>query len=309
MTKIFINEAKESWIVDRFRQEFINNFPNLCTNRIQEADIVWIIAPWTWKKISKKHLNEKKVLCTVHHLEEKELEGAYLKDFKKRDFYVDSYHIISKKTKKKLTLMSGKKQIYAPFWINQENYFYMSGKNDLREKYSFKQDDFLVGSFQRDSEGKNVNQPKLIKGPDRFLEIIRYYWEVQDEKNLKVVLTGYRRDYLIHELTKHNIPFKYFEKTDLKSLNELYNILDLYIVSSRTEGGPQSIVEAAITKTPIISTDVGIASEILDETSIFNMDNFRDAKPNVQFAFNSVQKLLMPEQLTNFKAIFKDLVN
>ena len=48
-----------------------------------------------------------------------------------------------------------------------------------------------------------------------------------------------------------------------EEINELYNILNLYIVASRYEGGPQSILECSLTRTPIISTDVGIASEIL----------------------------------------------
>ena len=39
----------------------------------------------------------------------------------------------------------------------------------------------------------------------------------------------------------------------ITKMNKLYNILDLYIVSSRFEGGPQSIMECAVTKTPIIS--------------------------------------------------------
>ena len=30
-------------------------------------------------------------------------------------------------------------------------------------------------------------------------------------------------------------------------------MLDMYIVSSRLEGGPQAILESALTKTPIIS--------------------------------------------------------
>ena len=50
-----------------------------------------------------------------------------------------------------------------------------------------------------------------------------------------------------------------------ETLNELYNILDIYIVSSRLEGGPQAILESAITKTPIISSDVGVASQILNQ--------------------------------------------
>ena len=39
-------------------------------------------------------------------------------------------------------------------------------------------------------------------------------------------------------------------------LNELYNCLDLYVVASRVEGGPQAIIECALSKTPIISTDM-----------------------------------------------------
>ena len=56
--------------------------------------------------------------------------------------------------------------------------------------------------------------------------------------------------------------YSYFEMADFFELNELYNCLDLYIVASRVEGGPQSILEATLTKTPIISTDVGLAKEI-----------------------------------------------
>ena len=58
-------------------------------------------------------------------------------------------------------------------------------------------------------------------------------------------------------------------------VNKLYNILDLYLVTSRVEGGPQAIPECGITKTPIISTNVGVASEILHESSIFNGTSYK----------------------------------
>lgn len=307
MNKIYINEAKESWIVDRFRHEFKNEYPHLCTENIKESDIIWIIAPWTWKKIPNKYLKSKKVVCTIHHLEEKELHNAYLKEFIKRDNYVDLYHVISKKTIQQIDSITNKKHKYLPFWVNPKNYYYIKNKDDLRKKYGFQESDYLVGSFQRDSEGKNVNLPKLIKGPDRLFEIIKHYWEIDNKKNMKVVLTGYRRNYIINKLTEQNIPYRYFEKTNIESLNELYNILDLYIVSSRTEGGPQSIVESAITKTPIISTDVGIASEILHEDSLFNMKNFTVSKPDVEYALNSVQKYLIPNYFDNFLELFEEI--
>ena len=62
--------------------------------------IIWLIAPWNWRNISKKNL-AKKVVCTIHHLENDDFDGDK-EEFFKRDAYVDIYHVISKKTKDKL---------------------------------------------------------------------------------------------------------------------------------------------------------------------------------------------------------------
>ena len=94
----------------------------------------------------------------------------------------------------------------------------------------------------------------MVKGPDRFLEIASIY---KKNPNLIVILSGKRRQYLIENFENFGIPYKYFEMVNLENMNKLYNILDLYIVSSRIEGGPQAILECAISRTPIISTDVG----------------------------------------------------
>ena len=34
-----------------------------------KSDIIWIIAPWVWKNVSKKHLSKKKVICSIYHLD------------------------------------------------------------------------------------------------------------------------------------------------------------------------------------------------------------------------------------------------
>jgi len=47
--KIYLNLIKESWVVDRFKSEFILFNKNIITKRIRFSDVVWIIAPWTWK--------------------------------------------------------------------------------------------------------------------------------------------------------------------------------------------------------------------------------------------------------------------
>ena len=63
---------------------------------------------------------------------------------------------------------------YIPFWVNQNIWFEIENKLQLRKKYNITEDAYLVGTFQRDTEGKDLVSPKLIKGPDRFVEIAKY---------------------------------------------------------------------------------------------------------------------------------------
>ena len=137
-----------------------------------------------------------------------------------------------------------------PFWINQNIFFNINENHKIKSKYGLEENTYYIGSFQRDTEGKDLISPKLSKGPDRLSTIFEYYY--REEKNVVILLTGKRRNYIINELKRKKIPYKYFEMVDFSELNELYNCLNLYIVASRIEGGPQAILECGITKTPII---------------------------------------------------------
>lgn len=304
--KIYIPPVNESWVVDRFREEWIDNNPSLTTDSIEEADIIWIIAPWAWKRISKKYLKKKVVVCTIHHLEENDYLGSGLRDFNKRDNFVNHYHVISKKTFNQISELTSKDITNIPFWVNNNIWFDIENKKKLRKKFGISEKEFTVGSFQRDTEGKDLVSPKLIKGPDRFITIANDLNSKHD--NLTVVLTGKRRQYVITKLDKLNIKYMYFEMVDFKMMNQLYNILDLYIVASRVEGGPQAIVECGLSRTPIISTDVGIATEILGNESVFNMDNFQLAKPNIDEAFKNSLKFTIPNGFKSYVELFNSLV-
>lgn len=301
--KIYINKISEDWIVDRQRYEFISKNKKIITNFQFNANLIWIIAPWTWENLNKKHLKNKKVICTIHHIDEYKLKNQ-INSFKKRDDYVDKYHVTNHGTKNQLQKLTDKEIYVEPFWVNPKNWFEIDDKDSLRKKYNIENNAFIIGSFQRDSEGSNLNNPKLSKGPDQFIKILKLY---KEEKNLLVILTGKRRNYVINELKKLDIRYLYFEMVNLIKLNELYNLLDLYIVASRVEGGPQSIYECSLTKTPIISTNVGIANVILSEESIFNMNNFSKAIPNTEVAFNNVQKFTIDSSMPRFVEIMEKI--
>lgn len=304
--KVYLNSANESWVVDRFREEWVSNNEFITTDNIKEADIVWIIAPWTWKKIPKKYLKSKIVVCTIHHIDKSKFDNKEKKNFYKRDNFVNFYHAISSKTEEQLEKLVSQRIFTIPFWVNQNIFYEMKNKKILKKKYNIPEDSFLVGSFQRDTEGKDLTSPKLSKGPDQFMRIMQHYKERYP--NLRVLLTGKRRQYLIQSLKDSNIPFNFFEMTTFAELNELYNCLDLYLVTSRVEGGPQALVECGLTKTPLISTDVGLASYILDKSSIFSMDNYQQAQPNTLKAYENSSKLIIPEWFNKYKSMFEEIL-
>ena len=304
--KIYLNSPKENWIVDRIKDEWALYNHKYNSKKPKTADIFWIISPWTWQKIKRKDLENKKIVCSIYHIDEDKLDKAQLSEFQKRDVYVDFYHVISEKTKEQIRLLTDKPIQSIPFWVNQNIWFEIENKDNLKKKYGIDKETYCIGSFQRDTEGSDLITPKLSKGPDRLVKIIDRLKDKHEK--IEVILTGKRRNYVITELEKKNIKYKYFEMVDFSKINELYNLLDLYIVSSRFEGGPQSILECAATKTPIISTDVGIAKEILNVGSIFNMENFLDAKADVEYAYENVEKFFIPNGIENFNNYFKSLL-
>ena len=304
--KIYLNNPKESWVVDRFRSEWYQDNKDISTKSILMADIIWLIAPWTWKKISLKNLSKKKVVCTIHHIDFDKFDSKEEKTFYERDKYVDIYHAISPKTAEQIKKLTNKTIFTLPFWVNQNLWFEIKDKKKIRNKYNFKENDYLIGSFQRDTEGHDLSSPKLSKGPDLFVSAVLKLYE--KNQNIKVVLSGKRRQYIMSELKSHNIPFNYFDMIDFVSLNELYNCLDLYIVSSRVEGGPQAILECGINKTPIISTDVGVASMILSPESIVKSNDFDRAIPNTHISNENSLKYTIPDWYKSYREIFSNLL-
>jgi len=281
--KTFINNPKESWITDRFRREWYKYNKKTTTRLASSASLIWLIAPWTWENVDKANLKKKKVICTIHHIDEKKFDIKEETNFFKRDLYVDAYHVPSIKSLNQLRKLTDKKVFQIPFWVNQNIFYEIKDKKALRRKFGIGEESFVVGSFQRDTEGYDLKTPKASKGPDIFVKNVVELSKIKN--NLVVLLAGYRRQFIINELEKNNIKYKYFEKPKFQTINELYNCLNLYIVSSRVEGGPAAVIECAITKTPIVSTDVGIAGQLLDPSSLYDENKFLEAKPNIEYAF------------------------
>ena len=116
--KIFLNNINESWVVDRFRDDWYKHNSEISTNSIKKADIVWIISPWIWKNVKTKFLRDKKFVCSIYHIDFDKFTEKDKEEFYIRDEFVDIYHVISNKTISQLRKLTDKNIISIPFWVD-----------------------------------------------------------------------------------------------------------------------------------------------------------------------------------------------
>ena len=121
---------------------------------------------------------------------------------------------------------------------------------------------FVVGSFQKDGVGWGEGlEPKLVKGPDVLVAALARLR--QDVPELHVLLTGPARGYVRRELERLAIPYRHVVAADRAELARAYRALDVYLVSSRQEGGPKAVLESLASGIPLVSTRVGQAQELV----------------------------------------------
>ena len=166
-----------------------------------------------------KKYKSKKIICSIHHIEEDKFKKNEYKNFKYLEQFIDAYHVISLNTQKQLLKYTDKRIISIPLWANQNTWFSIQDKYNLRKKYKIDINSFVVGSFQRDTEGSDLISPKLIKGPDRFVEIAKTIRNSQ--KDLLIILAGKRREYVISQLEELNINYRDKANLIIQQINKM----------------------------------------------------------------------------------------
>jgi len=308
--KIFCHIPRENWFCDRYGTEYLNfsNHTVSFSEIHEDTDVIWLLASWCWNQINPKILESKKVVCTIHHEVPWKFDENRERNFLERDRIVDVYHVPCQKTKDFISKYTKKPIKILTYWCNN-HLFKPHNKIEAKKKFGVPLDKFIIGSFQRDTEGHDLKTPKLEKGPDIFVSYVK---KIKDSgKDVHVLLNGWRRNYVINELNSLNIPHTYIELPSMSNVVEMYSALDLYIVGSRVEGGPQSIIECGMTNTPVISTDVGIARKFLPDSCIFNPEKYDVYQPKEQdmdYLKNNINSFLIEKQVKKYDLFFEEVI-
>jgi glycosyltransferase involved in cell wall biosynthesis len=136
-----------------------------------------------------------------------------------------------------------------------------SDREIMRNRLGIPDDSICIGSFQKDGVGWSEGlEPKLIKGPDLFLDAVE---RIAASRRIFVLLTGPARGYVKSGLEKLGVPYAHTYLNNYLDIVPYFRCLDLYLVTSRDEGGPKAILECMATGIPIISSRVGMAPDII----------------------------------------------
>lgn len=157
------------------------------------------------------------------------------------------------------------KVFQIPIGINLD-YFSFKNKPEgqrIRKKLGIPQSAMVIGSFQKDGNGMGAGMtPKLIKGPDIFLKTLKQLKRRIPE--IHVLITGPARGYVQKGLSELKIPYTHTLIKHYPEIGRLYQALDLYIVTSRQEGGPKAVLESMASGVPLITTRVGQAMDLVE---------------------------------------------
>ena len=305
--KIFIIADDTNDYYTTIKNNFISIFPQYVTTKIYECSVIWYLSSYNYEYIpfgiSKLNwlniLKNKKVVftCNMNIIEQINDECNLLEQIEFIKKYGNKFHSISVHEKNIFNKYLGKtKIINKKLWFNNQLYFPIENKQELKKKYKLSSEFYYVGYFIN-SNIKLDNEINKI-----FFQILLDMYE--ENKNICVILNGLISQDLIDKIEKSGIIYCNYDYYLDEEINELYNCLDLYILASSDNVFDDIIYKAGLSKTPLISTKFGIGPELMARSSLFDFNNwssYKVAKPNIELLYTNIKKLNTNDNIEEFK--------
>jgi glycosyltransferase involved in cell wall biosynthesis len=128
-----------------------------------------------------------------------------------------------------------------------------------RKKFGIPPESFVVGFFAHRGADKDAGR----KGIDTLLAVLRK--AAVEIPGLAVVMAGPGWEDLAAELRATGASAHMLGFVPRSHVPLLYSLLDVYLLTSRVEGGPLPVLESMACGTPVIATRVGLVPDVVED--------------------------------------------
>jgi glycosyltransferase involved in cell wall biosynthesis len=128
----------------------------------------------------------------------------------------------------------------------------------FRKKFNIPEKSILIGMFGRFDQHKD------------YKNLIEAVYIARNSLNdVKIILAGknvdFTNEYLLNLIVRNNLEDTFILMGERTDIDSLYKLLDIFVLSSKSESCPNVLLEAMSSKVPCISTDVGDSKILLSE--------------------------------------------
>ena len=168
-------------------------------------------------------------------------------------------------------------------------------RSQLRARLGIPKESICIGYFQKDGVGWGKgDEPKLVKGPDLFLQVVENLSTHFDK--VMIVLTGPARGYVKKGLEKLRVPYLHHYLSRYLDIVSYYQVLDLYLITSRAEGGPKALLESWATGIPVVATRVGMAADLVRHGENGMLAELEDVEALTRYASALIEDAALRER-------------
>ncbi|MCC6003895.1 MAG: glycosyltransferase family 4 protein [Thermofilum sp.] len=227
---------------------------DLLLNTLNICDVVYMVVPFApvevWVKLFRRALKTK-LIAGFHGFLRMDvlLQRLYFPILKEAIKAFDSYHVLNKSTYAWLRSISDKKIFYVPNGVDTKTF--QLCKNPSNSQH-----------FNVLFTGRLIED----KGADILIDIIKYVNDKLQLKNTRFIIAGsgsYERE--IRALAQSYKNVVYLGYVDRQALPKVYMETNLFLLPSRTESFPLSLLEAQSCGLPVVGSNIpGISDVIID---------------------------------------------
>ncbi|QGQ48167.1 glycosyltransferase [Metabacillus sediminilitoris] len=222
-------------------------------------------------------------IVTVHHDFDRDSESLSLRHF------IDSYKLgdmilcLNEQQKERISEYLGQSK---PIKVIPHGYDTSFKPKDVYKKEINSDNKLVIGFSSR-------RYPRLIKGEETLYKII----EGLKDQPVKFVFIGQDRKKEQEFCEMLGVDSEVYEKIPYSEFPQLYSQMDLFLITSKAEGGPASLPEALATGLPVVSTPCGFVPDMVTNGQNGYIVDYEDDQAFVKRIEQFIQNPELLEQM------------